>query len=446
MIDREKLRYVIEEIVKQDYNYPLACKILDAFEEQATELEDYDTLGELSIKAKHDELRIRAAEFVYTHSQGIEQLFKCRENLYKAYTQTNQIERALFYIELNLEIKPEDPETLMSKAFCLSLLGRREQGEVLLEHVIALDPKTKRDLEYAFAGRQFRTGQVAAGIKNFMLKFKPPNPLFQDQLKLKFWDGGVYPGRTVVINGEGGVGDEIINFRFLKWFVDHGMHPILYSSWHKYRPDLTRLFERHGYEVTSVPLFFKPEYMWTHLMAVPGYIGVSEKDLWYGPYLTPLRQEKNRLADSNFKIGIKCNGNPFFEQDVYRRIPLEEMVAAMPDGVSIYYFDKERTHPRCINLIDKLETWDDTLDYIDQMDMIVSSCTSLVHAAGAMGKRTVVLTSLSEYYVWTSTRTNGTTPWYGDNLSIVRQTQPGDWSGPLSAAREIILQEINKHV
>ena len=267
---------------------------------------------------------------------------------------------------------------------------------------------------------------------------KPKNVIFEETLKLKYWDGGVYPGKTIVVHTEGGVGDEIINIRFLDHLRNYGMKPILYSGWHMYRPDLVTIFERHGYEVYTVPNFFKPEYLWTHMMSLPGYLGVSERDLWRGPYLTPLRQEKNRINDNKFKIGIKCSGNPYFDQEIYRSIPFEQMMAVMPEGASIYFFDKDRTDPRCVNLKDKLETWDDTLDYIDQMDVIVSSCTSLVHAAGALGKRTVVITPIAEYLIWTSTRTDESSPWYGDNFHVIKQQTVRDWSVPLARVGELL--------
>ena len=439
MIDGTKLKYVIKQVVELEFNYPLACQILDIFEEKASTLSDYDVLGELSIMAKHDKLRLKSAHFALTNSKNSEQLFKARENLYKTYNALNQPEMALFYININLTLKPDDVETLMHKAFNLALMNKKEEAEDILRSIITNDPKQKESLEFALSGHQLRVGKTAEGIRNFIMKFKPKNVLFEDNLKLKFWDGGIYPGKTIVVNGEGGIGDEIINIRFFDWFKKYNMKPILFSSWYKYRPDLVDLFRKNGYEVSTNHMFFKQDCLWTHLMALPGYMNLSESELWNGPYLTPNRNPKNKINDTKFKIGIKCNGNPYFDQDVYRKIPINSILNALPkDNVSIYYFDKEKTHPDCVDMRDKLETWEDTLDYIDQMDIIVSSCTSLVHAAGAMGKRTIVMVPIAEYYTWTSTRKDETTPWYGDNFTVLKQTKPRDWSEPLKRARELI--------
>lgn len=438
MIDREKLKYVIEALVDDDYNYPIACKVLEAMEKKAESLADYDTLGELSIMAKHYDLRLRAAKYAYTHCSSSEQLFKARENLYKVYNALNEPEQALFYIKLNLELKPNDVNTMTNYAANLSLMNRKEEAEDIISKIVPEDKKQARSLEHLMFTKQIREGKLADGIINFLTHDKPENPLFEKGLKLKYWDGIVQPGKTIVINTEGGVGDEIINIRFLNWFTERGMTPVLYSSWHMYRPDLAALFIRHGYEVYTVPYFFKKDWLWTHMMTLPGYMGLEEKDLWRGPYLTPLRQEHTRLNDTNFKIGIKCNGNPYFEQDIYRRIPIDQMISAMPKGVSVYFFDKELTDSRCINLKDKLDTWDDTLDYIDQMDVIVSSCTSLVHAAGAIGKRTIVLTPIAEYMLWISTKPDGSNPWYGNNFRVCKQERARHWEEPLAKVKTLV--------
>jgi hypothetical protein len=210
------------------------------------------------------------------------------------------------------------------------------------------------------------------------------------------------------------------------------MTPILYSAWSKYRIDTVDLFRRHGYQVITESYSINPKELWTSLMSLPGYLNLNEQTLWRKPYLFPLKQEKNKLNSNKFKIGIKCQGNPYFSQDAYRCIPLYKMLEYLPESAEIYYIDKEeKSHDRCIDLSSRIDTWEDTLDFIDQMDCIVSSCTSLVHAAGAMGKTTFVAVPIAEYYIWSSTRTDNTSPWYGDHLRVYKQTKIRSWDEPL---------------
>jgi hypothetical protein len=442
MIDGKSLKYVITSLTSNE-KHKLAHEVLDLFASKADCTADFDVLGEIALKAQHHALRLRCAIHTYTRATTSEQLFNARENLYTCYNTLNYPEKALFYIEQNLKVKPNDPDTLLNRAFNLALMGKRTEAEEIIQKVSTSDPKTAENIEFALSGKLLREGHTTKGINGFISSFKPKNHLFEDQLKLKFWDGSPQPGRTIVINGEGGIGDELINIRFMDKFKEWGMNPILYSSWSMYRPDTVDLFKRHGHTVVTTPYFFKKDYLWTHMMSIPGYLGLKEKDLWNGLYLKPLRNPKNNLKDKNkLRIGIKCSGNPYFEQDIYRSIPIDEMIDAIPKEFSIYFFDKEKEYPGTIPLKDKLNTWEDTLDYIDQMDVILTSCTSLPHAAGAIGKKTIVCVPIAKYYTWISTRTNETTPWYGDNFTVLDQTEVRSWKEPLQRANQILREMI----
>jgi tetratricopeptide (TPR) repeat protein len=440
MSEFEHIRQVCLDLIAKEKRIPV-FEILDFYYAKASTLSDYDILGELALKAEYRPLYLKCAEAAYQSAKNSEQAYIARTNLYKAYNALNYPEKALFYIGLNLEITPNDFDTLMNKAFNLALMNKRTESEQLILSLIASNPDQEENIRYSLSGKMLRDGDTADGILNFIDTFKPRSKVFDDTLQMKMWTGMPQPGRTIYVNGEGGVGDEIINIRFFDHLKKLGMRPILYSSWNMYRPDLVDLFRRHGHEVICEHYSIDTRELWTNMMPLPGYLGLTESELWTGQYLTPKRDPKNNLASKKFKIGIKCSGNPYFSQDVYRCIPLDQMLEYLPvdnPQVEIYYFDKEKSHPLCINMKDKLDTWEDTLDYLDQMDVVVSSCTSLVHAAGAIAKRTLVLTPIAEYYIWTSTRTNQTTPWYGDNFTVLKQSVLRSWAEPLQQAKQIV--------
>ena len=171
-------------------------------------------------------------------------------------------------------------------------------------------------------------------------------------------------------------------------------------------------------------------------MSVPCYLDLNEDDLWNGPYLTALNK-KLSLPGSK-KIGIKTTGNPAYEQELHRIIPFNDLIECIPSDYTIYSFhvDEEFNHPRVISLKNKINNWDDTLDYINQMDLIVSSCTSLAHAAGALGKETIVIVPIFTYYVWAFPSSH--TKWYGKNLTILRQTDYNNWNSPLNDLKKIL--------
>ncbi len=427
----EQIKSVVMDLLGEEKR-KLAWQILDIYFEKARTLADYDTLGFLALKAENRPMYLACAEAAYALTTTPEQMFIARSNLYKAYNALNQPEKALFYIEQNLKIKPDDFETLTQRAFNLALAGQRKESEDLLLKLVEQHPERAKDMQSALSGKMLRDGKTAQGILNFIDTFKPKSKLFDEVLRMRKWYGAVMPGKTIYIEGEGGIGDELINIRFFDWIKERGMTPILYSAWSKYRIDTVDLFRRHGYQVITESYSINPKELWTSLMSLPGYLNLNEQTLWRKPYLFPLKQEKNKLNSNKFKIGIKCQGNPYFSQDAYRCIPLDKMLEYLPESAEIYYIDKEeKSHDRCIDLSSRIDTWEDTLDFIDQMDCIVSSCTSLVHAAGAMGKTTFVAVPIAEYYIWSSTRTDNTSPWYGDHLRVYKQTKIRSWDEPL---------------
>jgi hypothetical protein len=438
----EHLKTVIMDLVYQEKRQ-IVFEMLDLYYKRAETIEDFDILGYLALKAEHRDLYLKCAESAYFKAETPQQLYIARSNLYKAYNALNQPDKALFYIDLNLQITPDDFETLTQKAFNIALKGDRKTSEQLLLNLIEKHPHRKEDMRSALSGKLLREGKTAEGILSFLGTFKPKSGKFDDVLKMTRWTGTIQPGRTIYVEGEGGIGDEIINIRFFKYLRDYGMNPILYSSWSKYRVDTVELFRRNGFEVITETYSIDRKQLWAPMMSLPGYLNLDESNLWYGPYLTPLRNPKNKIDSKKFKIGIKCSGNPYFAQDEYRKIPLDKMLEYLPEDTDIYYIDKETVdNDRVTNLAPRIQSWEDTLDFIDQMDCIVSSCTSLVHTAGAIGKTTFVIVPIAEYYIWSTSSTTAKSPWYGDNFQVHKQTVVRSWDEPLQNVKQELLKLI----
>ena len=88
-----------------------------------------------------------------------------------------------------------------------------------------------------------------------------------------------------------------------------------------------------------------------------------------------------------------------------------------------------------------MNTYEDTLNIIDQLDIGVTSCTSIGHAAAAMGKQTIIITPISAYYTWCHSMKQS--PWYGSNLTILRQQKPRSWNEPLQELKELLSEKLS---
>jgi|694.fasta_scaffold18899_8 tetratricopeptide (TPR) repeat protein len=416
-----------------DEKRELAWELIDHYYSKAYALKHFDVLGYVAHKADKRDTYLKCAEAIYCLCENSEQLYIARANLYKAYNLMNYPEKAIFYIEKNLEITPDDFETLCHKASNLSLMGKKKESEELLEYVEKLYPEKKDKFDSGFSGKYLREGKTSKGLLSFLEAEIKEHSLFEKQLKMKKWNGVITPGKILYVDACGGIGDQIINIRFFEKIKKYGMRPILVSSDTKFYRDINSLLVRHGHEILTDKILIDRTQKWTSMMTLPGYLGLKEHELWSGTYLTPLKNPKNKIPGTKPKIGIKCSGNPYFAQDEYRKIPIEKMLKILPKEADIFYIDeKPIDHPGVIDLSHMINSWEDTLDIIDQMDCIVSSCTSLVHAAAAIGKTTFVAVPIAEYYIWTTTKKDGSSPWHGNNLFVSRQTKVRDWEEPLN--------------
>jgi hypothetical protein len=419
-------------------------ELLEHFFDKATTLAEFDAIGELALKTEHRELHLKCAETAHGVSLTSDEKRASRHNLINAYNMMNYPEKAVYYAELQLKQTPDDYQSLCQKAANTSLMGNKEEGEKLLDELLVKFPDKHKELQSMLSGRYLRNGELAKGIHSFTEAIKGKNELFDAQLQMKRWDGIPRPGRTIYVDGEGGIGDEVINIRFFNRIKDLGMRPVLCSPNNIFYKEKNDLFVRNGFEVLCESFSIDRRELWTPMMGLPSVLNLSEDDLWKGPYLTPLKNKK--IESKKFKIGIKCSGNPYFAQDEYRKIPFDLMLSYLPKEAEIYYIDKLKVnHPRVTDLADEINNWEDTLDIIDSMDCIVSSCTSLVHAAGAIGKTTIVAVPIAEYYIWTTSRRDYSTPWYGENFYVIRQRKMRNWHEPLKQVSEQVNILMEKH-
>ena len=216
------------------------------------------------------------------------------------------------------------------------------------------------------------------------------------------------------------------------------MNPIWYTT----RQDLAKIFRRNGFNVITNLKDCPKDALWTYSMSVPVYLGVDINDLWDGPYLTPdpeyVEKWKWIKSDPRPKVGIRWTGNPEYEQDLHRSLPLKQLFTALePFDFRLFSLqrddgaDEVLDFPDIMDLQDKLESFEDTLGLIANLDFVITSCTSIAHASAAMDKETYVLVPITAYYTWASTKDTSTI-WYSDKVHVLRQDSINSWDKPIS--------------
>jgi ADP-heptose:LPS heptosyltransferase len=130
--------------------------------------------------------------------------------------------------------------------------------------------------------------------------------------------------------------------------------------------------------------------------------------------------------------------------EMLRSFPLKELYENVKHlDADFYLIDKnskieyKNDFPNLINISNDIESWEDTFGILDNLDFVISSCTSVVHAAGSSGCKTFAVVPLSPYYIWRSEYEHKSY-WYGDNVTVLRQKQLRSWKEPLEQLKTFL--------
>lgn len=231
-------------------------------------------------------------------------------------------------------------------------------------------------------------------------------------------------GKCVLICSEGGYGDEIINVRFAKNFADRGAKVTVTCD-----NSLKSVFARVPGVSAVVGHKSAPDIY--HDFWVPGMSAARVLEVEYGTlsgkaYLSPSPEYMEKWSEffnkkyakgQRPRIGLRFYGNPEFEHEQHRKFPKESLLSVVGDRPWVNLQKEETDLP--------LETWEDTLAVISQLDLVITSCTSVAHVAAAMGKETWVLVPILPYYIWAYP---GDKSYWYDSVRLFRQKKFGDWS------------------
>jgi hypothetical protein len=321
------------------------------------------------------------------------------------------------------------------------LRGDFETGWKLAEELRLKTPDCNR-AKFNRAWYEMRRGHLLEGLKlldygRWEKAFGDPSlptskPIYRNPQPLE--------GKSLLLCSEGGLGDEIINVRFAADFAARGARVTVTCD-----PGLKSVFARVPGVVSVVGHRAAPEVhhdFWVPAMSAARVLEKEYTDLSGRPYLSvdPTHREKWRAIfserftpSSRPRVGLRFYGNPQFEHEQHRRFPRQGLTSAA-SGVPWFNLQQEENPA--------LATWEDTLAAIDQLDLVITSCTSVAHAAAALGKTTWVILPILPYYIWALPR--DTSPWY-DSVRLFRQEVFGNWEAPLQNVHKELMQWMHKH-
>lgn len=440
----------LELVAKTLYNFQekeLTIQLLNAFGKRAETFEQYNDIAKIFFEIKNFSNAITYGEKALKLASKSEEKYITSKNLINAYNQFNYPEKAITQIEKCKKLTPTDPELLFEETTTYAQLGQHEKSHKLLFNLSKrndLPEEIEKKVHHNLSGYYFRRDDLHTALEHFLTETEK-EAYKNIQIEHEKWDGIIVPNKTLIVDANCGAGDEIMHIRFMKHLKELGMRPV----WATTRKHLAEVFNYNGFE--SVCVWDKPEYpkdaQWVYALALPYYLISDVRNLGQEPYLKPLPEKENKYSylkeDKKTKIGLFWNSDSGFEQAHFRSVDFFDLWNVVSNPKYSLYSLQMSDNPvpdSCANHIKEFHSKDrefaDTFSIINQMDLVITSCTSIAHIAAAMGKETCVFVPIMEYYAWTSS--TGKSWWYGENVHLFRQKKPRSWTEPLKELKEFL--------
>jgi hypothetical protein len=317
-------------------------------------------------------------------------------------------------LEYALRLRPDRVDTLRALGRTLVGLLDGAAAEPVLRRATELDPSSDT-IKYRLGWALLMQGRYLEGWP--WLEHRPSrmetNPLAR--ARTPEWKGEPLHGKSILIWGEQGLGDEIQAARFVPWVRELGARRITLAV----QAPNVRLLAQTGADAVipragqlNVAVF---DY-WVLLWSLPGRLGVSWETVPGAPYLTP--PAMSAATPPGGEVGVAWEGNPANPNDRQRSIPARGRGEGLPGAV-------------------QLAPQGDTLDSLGQLaplSEVVAVDTAWAHLAGAMGKPVRVLLSAAGQD-WRWLPGDDSSPWY-PSAKLYRQRRQGDWTEVLAKVRQ----------
>lgn len=266
------------------------------------------------------------------------------------------------------------------------------------------------------------------------------------------WNGEALAGKTILVYGEQGIGDEIMYAPYVLGLVQAGARCVLECE-----PRLERLFAQAFPECLILHREDREQIVW--------HAGLPEIDFCISALSLPLyfahpldRRSflkadagrtaywRQRLQESGpgLKVGVSWRGGADAKARAIRSIPegvFGQLIAQGATFVSLQYgataaeaaaVSKDLLY---FSGIDPLRDLDEFCALVSALDVVVSVDNSTVHIAGALGVRTLLLLPVYSEWRW-GNQPSGVSSWY-QSLELIRQSVASEagWRDLMAEAR-----------
>lgn len=288
--------------------------------------------------------------------------------------------------------------------------------------------------------KAFPEYELSKDIMNFIAFGKESNKIID--FMGCWWNGESLEGKSIQVFCDQGMGDTINLLRYLKAMKEKWKCKIILNNYAFYE-EMKELFKCVNYVYEFVSHHEKCDY-YTNIMSVPALFNGLKFDVYYPVHWEevmkmPIPNQETiccPMADydlgfKNYLVGIAWRSNLDNPIGKKKSIDVEEFIV-LEDGINNLYSlipSKEKFNMMTSLPLNNLY---DTAELIDELDVVVTVDTAVLHLAGAMHVKTLALLPFEADPRWGS---GDRTVWY-PTVEIYRQKDPNDWSSVLKQVKE----------
>lgn len=344
---------------------------------------------------------------------------------------TAEINNKIIEYKKALELNPND----YSACFELGSLyymnkNDPDKAATYYEKIVNLDSKNIR-AKICLAVSYLKTKNYESGWKLFESRLD--NKISENLNKDFTWDLNTIKNKTVFIYAERGFGDTIMFARFLPLLKEKCKKVLFLPQTPCYE-----LLKNNNLGVEIINRISESFDFHAPIMSLPYKLGLkTEKDIPFKDKYLKADTSKTKFYKENYfnndkiKIGINWQGNTTFEQN--RKIELENFDKLFRlKNTKFYSLQtgeakdqlKKYTNFKITDLGSTFNDFSDTAAAIENLDLVISNDTSVVHLAGALGKKCWVLLPFVQDWRWTNDLNY--CPWY-NRIKLFKQSSPKNW-------------------
>jgi len=351
----------------------------------------------------------------------------------------NRPDQALKCYMLAMCHDPDSSAAFNNYGNVLRECGQPRRGIPFLEHAAILDPNSVT-ARFNLAVSYLIMGDYARGWAAYESRWQYEHLAGSlPQHAQPRWTGQDLQGKTILVVGEQGHGDNIQFCRFLfnlhaagarvLFQVTDGLIPLLSNS------PIINWVGRY----TDTP----PEFdYWIPIMSIPGVLGITLENLpKQVQYINAFPDKQSAWLKllgpkKRMRVGFSWSGRRDAWLNRHKSVPFENMLDMVKNNPQYEWInlqvdatpeeDQALADAGVTRYPGSIQSFADTAALIATLDVIISVDTAITHLAGALGRPTwLMLQWFGTDWRWMLDRDSS--PWYS-TVRIFRQPSMGDWT------------------